>query len=97
MTVLCLPQREKKKTRTLLTLNIDPDVIKQVKEFMRSIDEDNLSAFNERLYLCIMRDSCKGCSSYENLPDDVKVKITGKVGVGHQIGLKQKKEKSVRK
>ena len=94
--MLCLPPREKK-TRTLLTLNIDPEVIKRVKEFMHSIGEENLSAFTESLYLCIMRDSCEGCSSYENLPDEVKVKITGKVGVGHQIGLKPKKGRSVKK
>ena len=96
MTVLCLPPRGKK-TRTLLTLNIDPDVIKQVKEYLHSIAEDNLSAFTEKLYLCIMRDGCEGCPSYENLPEEVKVKITGKVGVGHQIVLKPKKERTVRK
>jgi len=29
-----------------------------------------------------MRDSCEGCPAYENLPEEEKAKITGKVGVG---------------
>ena len=82
MTVRCLPKREKK-VRTLFTLTIDPEVLVKVKEFMRSIGEDNLSAFTEGLYLCVMRDTCEGCPAYDELPEEEKAKVTGKgAGVG---------------
>lgn len=85
MKTLCLPKRGKK-ARTLMTLTIDPDVLKKVKDFMASIGENNLSAFTEELYLCVMRDTCEGCPTYENLPEEEKTNIRGKVGVGKWVG-----------
>ena len=52
---------------------------------MAKVGETSLSAFTESLYECVLRDSCEGCPVYENLPEEEKAKITGKVGVGKWI------------
>ena len=84
VTAVCL-LRKPHKRRTQINLTIAPDVLSKIRELMAEVGETSLSAFTESLYECVLRDSCEGCPAYENLPEDEKVKITGKVGVGKWI------------
>ena len=52
---------------------------------MGELGETSLSSFTESLYECVLRDDCGDCPTYEDLPEEEKAKITGKVGVGKWI------------
>ena len=83
-TAVCLSKRPRKR-RVQINLTIDPDVLNKIRDLMGELGETSLSNFTEGLYECVLRDSCNGCPSYEELPDDQKAKVTGKVGVGKWI------------
>jgi len=44
--------------------------------------ETNLSAVIQGFIDCGIRDTCEGCPSYEELPEDEKEEVKGKAGVG---------------
>ena len=83
-TAVCIRARTRKH-RVPVNLTIDPDLLDRVRKLMNKMGEASLSRFTEGLYDCILRDDCKGCPAYEELPEEEKSKITGKVGVGKQI------------
>lgn len=83
-TTACLLKRPRKR-RVQINLTIDPDVLHKVRDLMNELGETSLSNFTEGLYECVLRDTCDGCSAYEELPDDEKRRIKGKIGVGKQI------------
>ena len=83
MTVCAL--KRPRKRRSQINLTIDPDVLRRVRDLMSELGETSLSNFTEGLYECVLRDDCEGCLAYEELPDDEKRKIKGKIGVGKQI------------
>jgi len=83
-TAVCLLRRPHKR-RTQINLTIDPDVLSKVRRLMSELGETSLSSFTEGLYECVLRDDCMGCPAYEELPNEEKGKITGKVGVGKWI------------
>jgi hypothetical protein len=84
VTAVCMLARTRKH-RVQVNLTIDPDLLDKVRNLMNKIGESSLSRFTEGLYDCILRDDCKGCPAYEELPKEEKSKITGKVGVGKQV------------
>ena len=83
-TTVCLSKRLRKR-RVQINLTIDPDVLNKIRDLMGALGETSLSNFTEGLYECVLRDSCNGCPTYEELPDEEKAKVTGKVGVGKWI------------
>lgn len=83
MTVCALKRTRKR--RVQINLTIDPDVLRKVRALMSQLGENSLSSFTEGLYECVLLDTCDGCPAYEELPDDEKRKIKGKIGVGKQI------------
>ena len=83
-TTACLLKRPRKR-RVQINLTSDPDVLHKVRDLMNELGETSLSNFTEGLYECVLRDDCEGCLAYEELPDDEKRKIKGKIGVGKQI------------
>ena len=83
-TAICLIKRPHKR-RTQINLTIDPDVLARVRDLMGELGETSLSSFTESLYECVLRDDCGDCPAYEDLPEEEKAKITGKVGVGKWI------------
>ncbi len=80
-TAVCLLRRPRKR-RVQVNMTIDPDVLVKIKDLMVELGETSLSSFTEGLYECVLRDDCEGCPAYENLPEEEKTKVTGKVGVG---------------
>jgi hypothetical protein len=68
-----------------VNITLDPHIIEKAKEFMAKIGETSFSSFVEGLIDCVVRESCEGCPSFEELPEAEKVKIKGKVGVGKQV------------
>lgn len=80
-TAICLLKGPRKR-RVQINLTIDPDVLAKVRDLMSELSETSLSSFTEGLYECVLRDDCRDCPAYENLPDEEKEKITGKIGVG---------------
>jgi hypothetical protein len=83
-TAVCMLARTRK-NRVQINLTIDPDLLDKVRKLMNKIGEVSLSKFTEGLYDCVLRDDCKGCPAYEELSEEEKNKITGKVGVGKQV------------
>lgn len=83
-TAVCMLAKTRKR-RVQINLTIDPDVLHKVRDLMSELGETSLSSFTEGLYDCVLRDDCEGCPAYEGLPEEDKVKIKGKVGVGKQI------------
>ena len=83
-TAVCLLKRPRKR-RVQINLTIDPDVLAKVRDLIGEVGESSLSNFTEGLYECVLRDDCEGCPAYEELPDEEKEKITGKVGTGKWI------------
>ena len=80
-TAVCLLRRPRKR-RVQVNMTIDPDVLVRIKDLMAELGETSLSNFTEGLYECVLRTNCEGCPAYENLPEEEKTKVTGKVGVG---------------
>ncbi len=80
----CSMKRARKR-RSQVNLTIDPSLLQRVRELMKDIGETSLSNFTEGLYDCVLRDTCEGCPSYEELPAEEKAKIKGKVGVGKWV------------
>ena len=80
-TTICRYKRPRRH-RPQVNLTIDAHVLERVKEFMAEIGETSLSNFVEGLFECVLRDTCEGCPAYDELPQEDKAKITGKVGVG---------------
>lgn len=80
-TAVCLSKRLRKR-RIQVNLTIDPAVLNKIRDFMGELGETSLSNFTEGLYECVLRDSCEGCPTYDDLPEEEKAQITGKVGVG---------------
>ena len=79
--IKCERDRVKRYRRTL-SITIDPDVLKALQQWMAKRGECNLSAVIEGFIDCGVRDTCEGCPAYEELPQNEKKKISGKVGVG---------------
>lgn len=80
-TAICkhkLPRRH----RVQVNLTLDRHVLDGARNLMAEIGETSLSNFVEGLIDCVLRDTCEGCSAYEELPEAEKAKITGKVGAG---------------
>lgn len=67
--------------RSTLSITIDPHVLDALKRWMKKEGETNLSAVIEGFIDCGIRDTCDGCPNYEELPDEEKAAVTGKVGV----------------
>ena len=83
-TAVCVLRRPRKR-RVQINLTIAPDALVKVRDLMAELGETSLSNFTEGLYECVVRDDCGGCPAFENLPDDEKAKVNGKVGVGKWI------------
>ncbi len=83
-TVKCKRTRPKRQ-RPTLSITIDPHVLDGLKKWMERDGGTNLSAAIQGFIDCGIRDACEGCPAYEELPDEEKAKITGKVGVGKWI------------
>jgi len=79
--IKCERDRVKRYRRTL-SITIDPDVLKALQQWMAKRGARNLSAVIEGFIDCGVRDTCEGCPAYEELPQNEKKKISGKVGVG---------------
>lgn len=77
--VQCNKKREKRR-RTTLSITIDPQVLDNLKEWMKREGETNISAAIEGFVKCGVRDSCVGCEFY-----DGDKEAESKVGVGKQI------------
>jgi hypothetical protein len=77
--------KRSRKRRVQVNLTIDPTLLRRIRELMVKHEEPSLSSFTEGLYDCVLRDDCEGCPAYEELPEEEKVIITGKVGVGKQL------------
>lgn len=83
-TAICkrkLPRRH----RVQVNLTLDPHILEDARKLMAEIGEVSLSNFVEGLIECVLRDSCEGCSAYDDLPDEEKARISGKVGAGKWI------------
>jgi hypothetical protein len=85
MTLAKCALKRARKRRAQVNLTIDPDLLNRIRKLMYEMGENSLSNFTEGLYDCVLRDDCEGCPAYENLTDDEKSKIKGKVGVGKWI------------
>lgn len=81
----CVVRERPKRHRAVISLTLDPHVVASLKDEMRRLDEKNFSNFVEGIFECFLRESCEGCPTYEELTDEEKVKITGKVGAGKWI------------
>ena len=76
--------RRSKKRRVQINLTIDPTLISRIRKLMGELEETSLSNFTEGLFDCVLRDDCVGCPTFEELPEEEKAEIEGKVGVGKQ-------------
>ena len=78
----CVSKVVARPRRTTVAVNLNEEVLKKLKDEMQRLGEDNFSRFVEGIFECFLRETCKGCPAYEDLPDKEKAKITGKIGVG---------------
>ena len=77
--IQCNKKREKRR-RTTLSITIDPQVLDNLKEWMKREGEASISAVIEDFVKCGIRDTCVGCEYY-----DGDEEVVDKVGVGKQI------------
>ena len=77
--IQCNKKREKRR-RTTLSITIDPQVLDNLKEWMKKEGETSISAAIEDFVKCGIRDTCVGCEYYDGDED-----VVDKVGVGKQI------------
>lgn len=82
MAILNCQRKRVKRHRTTLSITIDPHVLDALKRWMEKEGETNLSAVIEGFIDCGIRDNCDGCPAYEELPEEERAKVEGKVGVG---------------
>ena len=83
--IVCSKRQRPRRHRQQVNITLDPHIIEKARDFMAEIGETSFSNFVEGLIDCAARETCEGCPSYEELPDEKKAAITGKVGVGKQI------------
>jgi len=81
-TIACTVRKRPKRHRTVVSLTLDPHILASLKNEMVRLGETNFSNFVEGIFECFLRESCDGCPAYEELPEDEKTKVTGKVGAG---------------
>jgi hypothetical protein len=81
----CVSRVVPRPRRATIAINLNEEIIRKLKEEMHRLGEDNFSRFVEGIFECFLRDTCDGCPAYEDLPQEEKTKITGKVGVGKWI------------
>jgi len=74
--------RIKTPTWVRISLSVDPEVWRKFKAKAEEKGEKNMSDLVESMMVCYTYDSCKECPSYQDLPDEEKAKVRGKVGVG---------------
>ena len=81
----CTVRERPKRHRAVISLTLDPHIVVALKKEMEELGERNFSNFVEGIFECYLRDSCEGCPAYEELSDEEKGSITGKVGAGKWI------------
>ena len=84
-TINCQTTRPKRHRRTL-SITIDPHILDSLKQWMKREGETNLSSGIEGFIDCGIRDTCDECPHYEEMPEEEKAQLKGKVGVGKWTG-----------
>ena len=82
MRIINCERKPPKRHRITLSITVDPHILESLKKWMAREGETNLSSVIEGFVDCGIRDSCEGCPSYEELPDDEKKTVGEKAGVG---------------
>jgi len=77
--------RIKTPTWVRIGLSVDPEVWRKFKAKAEEEGEKNISALVQSLMVCYTYDTCEECPSYQELPEQEKAEVTGKVGVGKWI------------
>ena len=81
----CAKRKRTKRHRTVVSFTLDPHIVASLKKEMVRLEETNFSSFVDGIFDCFLRETCEGCPAYEELSDEEKDKITGKVGAGKWI------------
>ena len=77
--------RIKTPTWVRISLSVDPEVWRKFKAKAEEKGEKNISSLVESLMVCYTYDTCEECPSYQELPQEEKAKVRGKIGVGKWI------------
>ncbi len=92
MRILKCERERPKRNRTTLSITIDHHVLSSLKKWMVKEGEQNTSAVIEGFIDCGIRDTCDGCPNYDDLPQDEKDGISGKLKVGKWEQIERNKK-----